>query len=51
MLIPGSNGIHNQSPVDEAGHILITEAIEFITVSTGEELNTDRTIYVLVGDL
>ena len=38
MLIPGKNSIFTQAPVDEAGDdpdgIFITEASEFITVST-----------------
>ena len=55
MLIPGNNGICTQVPVDDAGDdpdgILITEAPDFITVSTEDELNADHVIYDLAGTL
>ena len=51
--ITGKNISFTQAPVDEAGYepdgIFITEAPEFITVSTREEFNTDHVIYGLVG--
>ena len=53
MIISGKNSVFTQAPVDEAGDdpdgIFITEAPEFITVSTREELNADHVIYGLVG--
>ena len=55
MIIPGKIIICIQVTVDEAGDnpdiILITEAPEFITVYTGEKLNTDHFIYGLVWTL
>ena len=55
MIIPGKIIICIQVTVDEAGDnpdiILITEAPEFITVYTGEKLNTDHFIYGLVRTL
>ena len=52
-IIPVKNGSCNQAPADEAGYypdgILISEAPELITVSTGDKLNAEHVLYGLVG--
>ena len=55
MLVPSNNGGCTQATVDtvvnETYGVLISETLEVISVSTGEELDEDRVIDILVGTI
>ena len=53
MLVPSNNGSCTKAPVDEVVNdpdgVLITDRLEIIAVSTGEDLDTNHVLYGLVG--
>ena len=53
MILPSYNGICIKAPVDEMVNdpdgVLITDTLEIIAVSTGEDLDTNHVLYGLMG--